>query len=925
MVRGDEVIVEMRCSAEFMKSNILVMSRVNHDFVDIRKTVESGSCNLDVNCGSEDGWEIVDGYRDIINSVGAYTLNGIDQCSGALINNTAQDCKPFFLTADHCQINPSNAASVVVFWNYQNSYCRQPNSIDSGRPGDGSRSDFNSGAILRASLGDSDVALIELDDPIDPSLNLYFAGWDLSSELTDTSICIHHPNVEEKRISFDFDRLRYDLEGSDTTYLRVLDWDIGTTEGGSSGSPIFNSDKKIIGQLFGGLAACGNNEYDIYGWLRYSWESGNGISSNLKPWLDPLNTGQQTLDGRSCTFNLDASSYFVEYCSSTDDGIEIELVPSDFFQNNLNYSVDVSDGNIEFDLAFTQGNSNQVNVLNLSGLDDLSTGSYFVYVNVNDGTNTAEATIEIDLYEQMPNVPELDSPAHLSENVSTNIELRAKRTINSFNFFELATDAEFDNIVFEASSSNRFVPVSGLMNDTEYFWRVRSENPCGTSDWSETFSFITANPFCTVLSSLDGPKEISSNGSNIVRSIINVPYPVVAEELNILNVKGTHSFISDLEFRLRFNNNSAVLMSQVCEDATDFDLGFDDESPLKNINCPPTDALSYAPVEPLETFRNQVAGGEWTLQIDDLFNFDGGVFESWTMELCFIESAAAALVPTNNRIKYCEGQNAEFTVFVDPGSGVSDFEIRAYDRNNLALDIDLSSFLSELSTMRVSLDTELLSSEEENVRLELVALSDQNVLAVSPIILVKGESVSDISISSPINGEVIRPEEFSNISWSGPTDEQYHVQIAEDEAFNDIIFSAQTDGNILDVSGIVFDNNEYYLRILSERDCGEISSETIRFNLDINSSSAEVWEEEMQVFPNPTNAMFYLTLPEAYNKDEIKIDVFDVNGQRIFSNPQQVDHGPKAYAIDLSENKEGYYILRCSLADRVFTKAIIKM
>jgi hypothetical protein len=151
-------------------------------------------------------------------------VGGIDFCSGTLINNARNDCTPYFLTAEHCSITTNNQSSVVVYWNYQNSTCREPGSNASGGIGNGLRNQFNSGAVIRADLQDSDFSLLELDDPIDPAFDLYFAGWSREFELPDSSVCIHHPGVEEKRISFDFDRLIYDntLNSSrDTTHIRV--------------------------------------------------------------------------------------------------------------------------------------------------------------------------------------------------------------------------------------------------------------------------------------------------------------------------------------------------------------------------------------------------------------------------------------------------------------------------------------------------------------------------------------------------------------------------------------------------------------------------------------------------------------------------------------------------------------------------------
>ncbi|MGA0233867.1 MAG: hypothetical protein ACO3MB_13465, partial [Saprospiraceae bacterium] len=85
VVPGDKIVVELQASAEHFKTTDLEISRINHDFKDILKGFQSGACNLDVACGSADGWPIVDKYRDIISSVGAYTLNVVDQCNGVLI------------------------------------------------------------------------------------------------------------------------------------------------------------------------------------------------------------------------------------------------------------------------------------------------------------------------------------------------------------------------------------------------------------------------------------------------------------------------------------------------------------------------------------------------------------------------------------------------------------------------------------------------------------------------------------------------------------------------------------------------------------------------------------------------------------------------------------------------------------------------
>ena len=306
ILRGDSALISVDLANGDRNSVVLELASVNHGFRSEKIGGESsGSCNIDVNCDSSSLpgiGEMIEMFSDQIRSVGAYTLNGVDTCTGALINNTANDRRPFFLTADHCGVNAGNASSMVVFWNFENSFCRAPNTPASGGIGNGNLSQFNSGAIFRAGNSTTDFTLVELDDQIDSDVDAYYAGWDRSGANPQSVIGIHHPAVAEKRISFSFTQSQTTSQGGTTppgdgNYVRVVSWDEGTTEGGSSGSPLFDPEGRIIGQLFGGFAACGNDESDWYGRFSRSWSGGFTDTTRLSNWLDPTNSGATVLDG----------------------------------------------------------------------------------------------------------------------------------------------------------------------------------------------------------------------------------------------------------------------------------------------------------------------------------------------------------------------------------------------------------------------------------------------------------------------------------------------------------------------------------------------------------------------------------------------------------------------------------------------------
>jgi hypothetical protein len=312
IVPGDVMVVELHHPADAARPADLRIAAVNlgyRDFDDLDvATPKQGSCNNDVICPEGDPW------RDEIRSVARITIIGSFLCTGQLVNNTAEDGTPYFLTAQHCVENESQAASVVAFWNYESPVC--------GQLSGGSLAQNQSGASL-VSLWEwqegSDFALILLDAEPAPSSNVYYSGWDATGNIPASSVGIHHPSGDEKAISFDDDPLtKDDSYGNGSHQWRVGQWEDGTTEGGSSGSCIFDATSRLcIGTLTAGTASCSNPlGYDIYGRMDVHW-TGNGTpSGRLSDWLDPLDTGVLTLAGRNSGGTTTGQTWLVPAAAS---------------------------------------------------------------------------------------------------------------------------------------------------------------------------------------------------------------------------------------------------------------------------------------------------------------------------------------------------------------------------------------------------------------------------------------------------------------------------------------------------------------------------------------------------------------------------------------------------------------------------------
>jgi len=335
-VSSPEVVVELTVAAAEADQVELEIGQVGQGYRGFGTNAvddASGACNMDVKCLLP-----ADPWQDNVRAVAAYTRMGTRFCSGSLVNNTAGDTKLYFMTAHHCEMgDASSAASIVTYWNYENSTCRVPGSAASGQDGDGSISQTISGSVVRADYAASDFTLLELNGTPPLAFDLFWAGWDHTAYVSPggpgngdfacapDSLCaaIHHPNVADKRITFSADNTTttsYNTPAvpGNGTHVHAL-WDPNpvfppdptvsippqVTEPGSSGSPLYNAQRRYIGQLHGGPSACGatgGNLSDYYGRVAVSWEGGGTAATRLKDWLDPTSSGAMFIDGRNaCT------------------------------------------------------------------------------------------------------------------------------------------------------------------------------------------------------------------------------------------------------------------------------------------------------------------------------------------------------------------------------------------------------------------------------------------------------------------------------------------------------------------------------------------------------------------------------------------------------------------------------------------------
>ncbi len=486
----DEAVLEVNLPADGYRSLELDLSQIGHGYRTFGEAFESGSCNVDVVCPEGDGW------RDEIRSVAVIGTGGSTFCTGFMVNNTANDLRPLFMTANHCSIAGS-APSLVVYWNFENSICRPPGSAASGGPGDGSLAQFQTGSTLLANSSPSDFTIVELDSAPNDAWNVRWAGWDRTGNVSPSAVAIHHPSTDEKRISFENQPTSTTsylgtATPGDGTHVRITDWDLGTTEPGSSGSPLFNSDHRIIGQLHGGFAACGNDSSDWYGQVAVSWEGGGTPATRLRDHLDPGGSGVMFLDGRDATA-IAVAPKLLDVCAPADAVFNLTVAQIGGSSSAVTLSATGQPAGTTTAFSANPVTPPGTSTMTISNTGAAAAGSYTIDVSGTStgGTEMDSATLRI--FAGVPPAPSLTLPVNgaLNQPIRPTLTWGAQPEAADYTV-EIALDAAFTNIVASATVTEAtFTPGTDLATNTLHYWRVSSSNTCGAGGTSPSRSFTT--------------------------------------------------------------------------------------------------------------------------------------------------------------------------------------------------------------------------------------------------------------------------------------------------------------------------------------------------------------------------------------------------------------------------------------------------
>ena len=265
-----------------------------------------------------------------------------------------------------------------------------------------------------------------------------------------------------------------------------------------------------------------------------------------------------------------------------------------------------------------------------------TSGTVSVTVTGTSGSIIKTTTVQVNLTSPVDVIqPSLIAPDNAITNVPYRPDFKWTAVNNALSYeIQITRDINFNNVEVIANSiSTSYTLNQNLEGISIYYWRIRGTNACSVGPWSDVRSFETIP--CMIYNANDLPIVISETGTPTINSNIAISDKGIINDLDVINVQGTHSYMDDLRFTLFAPAGSnSIIWNRPCNGEDDFNINFDQSATSSNWPCPPIDGGTYIPSNSVALYNGLQLKGTWRLRVEDLADQDGGSLTNWGVKTC---------------------------------------------------------------------------------------------------------------------------------------------------------------------------------------------------------------------------------------------------------------------------------------------------
>ena len=570
--------------------------------------------------------------------------------------------------------------------------------------------------------------------------------------------------------------------------------------------------------------------------------------------------------GSAPTFTLDASPASQTVCAPNNGVYTLSLTSFNGFNSSVSFSAtgNPTGTTVSFSpntivptgtVTMTIGNTNSANA-----------GTYNIDITATGGGMTQNASVEMILVAGIPSVPVLSNPADGATGVSLTPSFTWNNITDADTYhLQVSINSNFSSTIIDESSltTNTFTPSSDLNTLTTYYWRVSATNDCGTSAYSSVFDFETYNLVCDSYTSTDVPITIPDNDATTVTSSLDIAIEGTIQDINVMNLEGTHDWIADLYISLISPEGTTVdLMSGVCNNQNNFDINYDDEAAPGDPPCPPTDGNTYQPSGNLSDFIGENMSGTWTLSIYDEYPEDGGSLNAWTLDICYVPLANPdfdlAVSPASTDI--CTPDDAVYTVDLTSVDGYSDAVTLSTSGEPAGTTVTFSTN-PVTPTDQVDMTISNTSGIAPGTYSVIVTGTDGTITKTQTVSLTveNGELVA-ANLLTPADGSIdqmLTPV----FDWGDVADaDTYEIEIATDANFTSIVENSTGLNNSTYTSTGLDYETQYFWRVIATNTCGSVTSATFDFTTIGQPDFTIAVAPATQTICTPDDAVYDITL-----------------------------------------------------------------